>query len=307
MSEEEALVAAIAADPADDTVRLAYADWLDEHDQPGGAYLRTEVELAKPGRRSKKKAAALREKLLEQRRAVDPAWLARFEQPYLLRVNPTPFPSEWIGTDLPGARDVAGTYGVSGYQSLPPLPVERFRGDWRWLLPAGHKPRAAKHGTRLAKLAKARGLTLPPGFVEFANDAAAQELIRSNTDCFFYWAEAIADSPAGEGGSLIRFYADSQGCVYWYLYATPTGYSCVVASPKLYGEDDDDDDEDDEDEEEDEPEETYFCAPSFEAFVYRTWVENEIWFRLAKPTFDFHDPRPMTAEMQAYMKHYEKQ
>jgi hypothetical protein len=89
-------------------------------------------------------------------------------------------------------------------------------------------------GDRLARLAKARGLTLPPGFVEFANDRAAQRLIRSNTDCYFLWAKAIADSPAGEGGSLIRFYADSQGCLYWYLYATPTGYSCVVTSPNSY-------------------------------------------------------------------------
>ncbi|MBA4188707.1 MAG: hypothetical protein C0467_11970 [Planctomycetaceae bacterium] len=305
MSDEEALIAAIATDPADDTVRLAYADWLDEHDHPGGAYLRTEVELAKLGRRSKKKAAVLRAQLLDQRRAIDPAWLARFEQPHLLRVNPTPFPSEWIGTDLSGARNVDGTYGGSGYQSLPSLPVEQFRGDWRWLLPAGHKPSPVKHGTRLARLAKGHGLTLPPGFVEFANDTAAQELIRSNTDCFFDWAEGFADSPAGDGGSLIRFYADSQGCVYWYLYATPSGYSCVVASPKRYG-DDDDEDEDDEDEEGDESGDTYFCAPSFEAFVYRTWIENEIWFRLAEPTFDFHDPRPMTAEMQAYLDHYEK-
>lgn len=32
MSDEPALLAAILADPADDTVRLAYADWCDEHE-----------------------------------------------------------------------------------------------------------------------------------------------------------------------------------------------------------------------------------------------------------------------------------
>ncbi|WP_439626037.1 TIGR02996 domain-containing protein [Gemmata sp.] len=301
MTDERALLAAIESAPDDDTLRLAYADWLDEHDRAGGAYLRAELELAKLDPRSHEEAAPLRAQLLDQRRGTDPMWLARFEQPHLLRVNPTPFPAEWIGTDIPGAREVDGTYGGSQYRSLPPLPVESLRGDWKWLLPAGHTPSPAEHGTRLAKLATARGLTLPPGFVEFANDAAAQELIRSNTDCFFDWAEAVADSPAGEGGSLIRFYADSQGCVYWYLYATPTGYSCVVASPMRYGGDDDEDDE-----EEEESGDTFFCAPSFEAFVFRTWVENEIWHRLVDPTFDFHDPRPMTPEMQAYLDHYRR-
>jgi hypothetical protein len=249
----------------------------------------------------------LRAKLLEQRQSVDAKWLMRFEQPHLLRVNPTPFPAEWIGTDLPGGRDVNGTYGGSAYRSLPPLPVEKFKGDWKWLLPAKHKPQAAKHGSRLAKLAKARGLTLPPGFVEFANDTAAQRLIRSNTDCYFDWAKAIASSPADEDGMLLRFYADSQGCVFWYLYLTPTGYSCVVASPDLYGDEDDEDDDDEFDEDEDEERESggvWFCAPSFEAFIYRMWIENEIWFRLVDEQFDFHDPRPMTPEMQAYLDHY---
>ncbi|MBA4062226.1 MAG: hypothetical protein C0501_00705 [Isosphaera sp.] len=299
MTDEEALVAAIEADPADDTARLVYADWLDEHDRPAGAYLRTELELARlgPGAAGAE-AAALRARLLDQRRAVDPAWLARFDQPHLMRANPTPFPAEWIGTDLPGCRHVDGTYGGSGYHTLPPLPVERFRGDWRWLLPNGHVPQPVAHGTRLAGLAAARGLTLPPGFVALADDRAARALVRSCTDCSFNWAKAVAHSPAGEGGSLIRFYADSQGCVFWYLYATPTGYSCVVASPNFYGDGDAGPEE--------EPGAVWFCAPSFEAFVYRTWVENEIWFRSVKPTSDFHDPRPMTPEMRAYVDHYRR-
>ena len=307
MTDEDALVAAIAAEPADDTPRLAYADWLEERGHPGGAYLRAELELAKLGPRARKKADALRIRLLELRRGIDPAWLRRFDQPHLMRANPTPFPAQWLGTDIPGSRDTDATYEGSGYQSLPPLPVEQFRGDWQWLLPAGHTPRPTKHGDRLARLAEARGLTLPPGFVAFANDAAAQTLVRSSTDCYFDWAKGVADSPAGEGGSLVRFYADSQGCLYWYLYATPTGYSCVVASPNYYEGRAGGDDEDDEwEEEEEEPGAVWYCAPSFEAFIYRTWIENEIWYRLANPAFDFHDPRPLTPEMQAYIDHYRR-
>ena len=43
--DESALLAAISADPADDTARLVYADWLDEHAQPARAeFIRVQVE-----------------------------------------------------------------------------------------------------------------------------------------------------------------------------------------------------------------------------------------------------------------------
>src|SRR4051812_8960580 len=46
MPEEQAFLAALAADPADDVTRLVYADWLDERGDPRGSYLRAEVRLA---------------------------------------------------------------------------------------------------------------------------------------------------------------------------------------------------------------------------------------------------------------------
>ncbi len=57
MSDEAAFLAALKANPAEDTTRLVYADWLDEHDQPQRAeYLRLVVaytlhegDLAKMG------------------------------------------------------------------------------------------------------------------------------------------------------------------------------------------------------------------------------------------------------------------
>jgi uncharacterized protein (TIGR02996 family) len=46
MSEEQAFLDAIAASPFDDTPRLVYADWLDEHGEPAkAAYLRLIVSL----------------------------------------------------------------------------------------------------------------------------------------------------------------------------------------------------------------------------------------------------------------------
>jgi uncharacterized protein (TIGR02996 family) len=48
MSDEKALLAAIWDDPYDDTVRLVYADWLDENGQPERAeFIRVQIELAR--------------------------------------------------------------------------------------------------------------------------------------------------------------------------------------------------------------------------------------------------------------------
>lgn len=47
MSDEDALLAAIIANPDDDTPRLVYADWLDENGQPERAeFIRVQIEVA---------------------------------------------------------------------------------------------------------------------------------------------------------------------------------------------------------------------------------------------------------------------
>jgi len=38
-------LAAIIANPADDAPRLVYADWLEEHDDPRGEFIRVQIEL----------------------------------------------------------------------------------------------------------------------------------------------------------------------------------------------------------------------------------------------------------------------
>src|SRR5262245_47076157 len=45
---EAAFLGAICANPDDDTARLAFADWLDEHDDPKRAqFIRDQIELAR--------------------------------------------------------------------------------------------------------------------------------------------------------------------------------------------------------------------------------------------------------------------
>src|SRR5690242_12658735 len=50
MSDEKALLSAIWAHPHEDTPRLVYADWLQEHGQPERAeFIRVQIELARLG------------------------------------------------------------------------------------------------------------------------------------------------------------------------------------------------------------------------------------------------------------------
>ena len=45
MTPEEALLQAVCEQPDDPLAWLAYADWLEERDDPRSRYLRAEVEL----------------------------------------------------------------------------------------------------------------------------------------------------------------------------------------------------------------------------------------------------------------------
>ena len=48
---EAEMLAAVVADPADDTAELAYADWLEERDDPRGPYLRKALAAARAGKK----------------------------------------------------------------------------------------------------------------------------------------------------------------------------------------------------------------------------------------------------------------
>lgn len=66
MSEGEALLAAVLSNPDDDTPRLVYADWIEEHGQPDrAAFIRTQIEavraepFSKQAREAEKRANEL--------------------------------------------------------------------------------------------------------------------------------------------------------------------------------------------------------------------------------------------------------
>lgn len=217
-----------------------------------------------------------------------------------MKADQTPFRSEWWGQELPDVRPGMGTYGSYAHAALPPLPFDP-RGDFSWLRgrPAHERHVASERSRvndaalpRLIADAAGRGLTLPAEFVAFFSSADLQRRVRSCTDCFLDLAPACAALPSADG-LLVRFLADSQGCAYWYLYQPPgSADHCVVASPDFHGADSEPEREGPPD-----PANLVFAEESFEAFLCRFWLENEIWFC-------GYEKRPMFAEGRQYLDGY---
>jgi uncharacterized protein (TIGR02996 family) len=315
MPDNDSFVQAIAAEPSDDTRRLVYADWLEEQGVQGSAdYLRLELELAKlPA--SSPNAGRYRDQLWNAWANVDPQWLLIFTQPRMLRANPTPFPSAWINFGLGSVRERQGTYGTWPYDSIPPLKIEELRGEFQYLdrltvrPSAGDEEHLADHRSEFARMvadASQRGLTLPDVFVRFMSDPGLNSTIDSVTGCSFTLPDEfspIRESPKGEG-THVHFYCDSQSCVLWDLLIHRNGAHCVIARSLDFFDPQPPDPHDDQ------PlydgPRAWFVAPSFETFLYRVWVENQIWYvehsDYLRETGE--SPPPITPALQAYMDHY---
>jgi len=75
VTDEATFLQAVQADPENLAVRLAYADWLEEHGDPRAEYLRVEAELK---REPENKPLQLR--FHELRRLIDRDWQARIDR-----------------------------------------------------------------------------------------------------------------------------------------------------------------------------------------------------------------------------------
>jgi uncharacterized protein (TIGR02996 family) len=304
LSDDYSFLQAVLADPRDDALRQVYADWLEEHGDPRADYLRLELALA--GQPDGPEAATLRRQIQELRPRLDPLWLAHLDQPAVVRANPTVFPTAWFSDSLGGVRASRGPFGSLCYEELPPLPVAELRGDFAWLLACDSldsptdNDRSRWQGNaqtakqRLAETAASLGLTPPPEFLRYVGDIDLQMRPRNGSDYVIHFDGRIEPSPAGDGGYLLPFDSLGDCHVMWELYLTTSGYSCVVATSWLfnkgpatafpissYGSE----------------KRVVFCAPSFEAFLFRYWLENEISHALDAQT-------PLTALQQAYLDHY---
>ena len=106
--------------------------------------------------------------------------------------------------------------------------------------------------------------------------------------CNFFVPAEIIGIPK-ERVFLVPFFEDGAlSSFQWYIYLNKDGRHCIVASQRYFGEvwtgpl----------------PRGTWFCSASFEEFVYRIWIECEIWYASS------HERRPLSPVEEAYVMHY---
>jgi hypothetical protein len=192
-----------------------------------------------------------------------------------------PFPVGWFGQELGDYRPDPrhSTYACYPPEELPPIRVP-LDGTFSWLRPAPeHEHSIATNrdqtAAALERLVAAAPAGLPPAFVEFFRSPALWRRIRSCTGCYLN-LDSAAVGIRGGLGSLVRFLSDSQYCLHWNLCLAPDGAGHSVVATYFYTGSDD-------------PQprvglphprDITTVAGSFEEFVYRFWLENELLFAL---------------------------
>ncbi|HTI15672.1 MAG TPA: hypothetical protein VL461_14100 [Dictyobacter sp.] len=226
------------------------------------------------------------------------------------RSTVSPFPYGWCSSDLGKYRFCYGTYDLYAYDSLPPIATSQLQENLQWLMPlhtdldrimqtyqpmTWEQKRSREKLHKIIDSAQQLGLSLPTAFLRLMSSPALQDRIPSCTACYFELSENIIPCPGDKEGYLIRFLNDQQGCLCWYLYLTPQKEPSILVSSYWL---DDTDENEYEGNHSERLKNTYICSPSFEAFIYRFWLENTIWFNL-------HSHNPLTREQQQYLEYYQ--
>ncbi|MFD4591473.1 hypothetical protein [Streptomyces rubiginosohelvolus] len=216
------------------------------------------------------------------------------------------FDAAWCATDLGKYRACRYTYEQYSLDSLPPLDSSQFTGAFPWLGEAGDSiPRQVIELNGLARDLAAKGLTLPRDFVTFQTTenlyGSLDEV--SVTGCWTNLSDPLP-SPVEPGAFLVRFFRDQQDCVIWYLYLRPTGEAFVVYSALDYefeyeARRDGEETQTDLEDAEQQRAAILWCAPSFEEFAHRFWIENRLWRAVNSGESPVLEPR-----LQDYLNHY---
>lgn len=193
-----------------------------------------------------------------------------------------PFAVGWYGaTSLGGLRPDTGTYTYYTPSEVPPITI-RLNGAFDWLQAASAKrPMASTEGVTgcLDRLLTSGVEGLPDEFVRFFRKSELWRKVRSCTDCYFNVDTAAVEIPGGLG-RLIRFMSDSQDCKHWHLHLAPCGTKHAVAATYHFRGSDPEHPQGGKPH----PRDITVCANSFEEFMYRFWLENELFYAAYEKT-----------------------
>jgi hypothetical protein len=196
------------------------------------------------------------------------------------------------------------TYTVVPYEALPALP-SRAGAMFEWLDRAAEVEDALQVRSNdeeeltgddleswmaaLEEETAPLGVTVPPSFQRFMTDPRLHARVPTCTACYLDLPERLVEPPGGEG-LLVRFLNDQQCCFLWYLRLFAGGkHDVVCARPEFI--------EDPEGESLDDAvvlHDLTVCAPSFEDFIHRFWIENTLWYAN-------REKRALTRDEQAYV------
>jgi hypothetical protein len=221
----------------------------------------------------------------------------------------------WYFSELPGYRSHPSkfrTYSLFPYDELPA--IEEELTDFSWLLrdhmkdqslldgmyPDGSKPDLSK----LAELQNSINISFPSSFIDFINSDDLKGRVRSCTDCYLDLGDCLVHTSGVEKGYLTHFMSDSQWILHWYLYLDESGDHCVLVSEAGFGFQHIDMDSPRKFDRDGlfqlNQKQIWLCAESFQEFIYRFWIENEIYFSLTV------DPKPLSDLQKKYVGYSEK-
>jgi hypothetical protein len=196
-------------------------------------------------------------------------------------------PRAWWFPGLPGYRPDSqrATYVRHALDEQPGVP---HREDLNWLEDEAEKAEWSITNEDSAPVrvltaqgieVVAAGLPVPPSLQLLAERPELQRRIRSATACFLDLGDFAAATTI-EGGCLVHVLSDQQWVRHWMLYLDGAGSEAVLTSAEPIGFD----------LPADWPPpprvipigtgeiELEVCADSFAEFLYRFWIENEIYF-----------------------------
>jgi hypothetical protein len=199
------------------------------------------------------------------------------------------------------------TYSLFDYDNLPPIEIPDKAG-WDWLAiqprheewsladncyPDGSKPDLS----HFRKIIAQSPYKLPEQFINFIETPSLHERIRSATACMLELSDYLVSTSTPPYGIILQFLVDQQGCMRWHLFADVYGNQAVLVSWKAYGINNNSE----------EPprdridllnEDVWYCAPNFTEFMFRYWLENEIFFTL------INNPQKLNDFQREYLRYY---